>query len=551
MAATDSNQIEEEFIEAKSSWELEKLYIDLASTKGKALTPVEKKFLRGLLCGYSPGEIATIVYQSRSSSTVRVYLSNGLYKYIEEMLSKQAEYSVKVKNWSRVTHLLEKAGYRKGRLQLQPAINPKKTLQEPETDLVKIKSTQIQDWGEAIDVSVFHGRMTELAKTQKWIVQERCRLVLVLGMVGIGKTAFSVKLAQEIQDQFQYVIWRSLRLAPSLEEILNQLIETLSPQPETKIAQTVESKISQLIDCLRSSRCLIVLDHFDSVLNSSNEYGKAKNYTTSISTTGTKKPSSISLLSQIQYRQEYDIYSELIRRVGESQHQSCLVLTSREKTPEIAALEGDKLPVHSLKLTGLNEPEGILILKEKSLVDVSEENFKVLLDCYAGNPLFLKLIASAIQELFDGNINEFLEQETVVFGDVRATLDQQFNRLSQLEKHILYLLAVNQDVVSVGKLQQHNIPGLSSPRLSQRLILEAIELLQKRSLIEKATPTLMERQESSFYLSQVLREYIIENLIEENFQLSEEQESYLLMNQTIFAAQLKNSTRASCLKAEI
>jgi hypothetical protein len=521
MAAIDSNQIEEEFIEAKSNWELEKLYIDLASTKGKALTPVEKKFLRGLLCGYSPAEIATIVYQSRSSSTVRVYLSNGLYKYIEEMLSNQVEHSVKVKNWSRVTHLLEKAGYKKGRLQLQPAINPKKTLQEPKTDLVKIKSTQIQDWGEAIDVSVFHGRKTELAKTQRWIVQERCRLVVVLGIVGIGKTAFSVKLAQEIQDQFQYVIWRSLRLAPSLEGILNQLIETLSPQLETKIAQTVDGKISQLIDCLRSSRCLIVLDHFDSVLSSGDEYVKVKNHTTHLSIAGIKNSSSLCLISQIQYGQGYEIYGELIRRVGESQHQSCLVLTSREKTPEIAALEGDKLPVHSLKLNGLNEQEGLLILKEKSLVGVAEETFKLLLDWYAGNPLFLKLIASAIQELFDGNINEFIEQGTIVFGDIKATLDQQFNRLSQLEKHILYLLAVNQDAVSVGELQQNNIPGLSH-KLSQRLILEAIELLQRRSLIEKATPTLIERQASSFYLSQVLKGYIIEHLIAENFKLTDE-----------------------------
>ncbi|WP_318780358.1 helix-turn-helix transcriptional regulator [Atlanticothrix silvestris] len=521
MAATDSNQIEEEFIEAKSNWELEKLYIDLASTKGKALTPVEKKFLRGLLCGYSPAEIATIVYQSRSSSTVRVYLSNGLYKYIEELLSNQIEHSVKVKNWSRVTHLLEKAGYKKGRLQLQPAINPKKTLQEPETDLVKIKSTQIQDWGEAIDVSVFHGRKTELAKIQKWIVQERCRLVLVLGMVGIGKTAFSVKLAQEIQDQFQYVIWRSLRLAPSLEEILNQLIKTLSPQPETKIAKTIESKISQLIDCLRSSRCLIVLDHFDSILNSSDEYVQVENHTNYTTTTSIKNTSSISLLSQIQYSQGYEMYGELIRRVGELQHQSCLILTSREKTSEIAALEGDQLPVHSLKLNGLNEQEGILVIKDKSLIGVSKETSKLLFDWYAGNPLFLKLIASAIQELFFGNINEFIEQKIVVFGDIRASLAQQFNRLSQLEKHILYLLTVKQDLVSVKELQQHNIPGLS-PRLSQRLILESIELLQRRSLIEKASPTLIERQASSFCLSHVLREYIIEHLIEENFKLSEE-----------------------------
>jgi hypothetical protein len=112
MTASNSKQIQEEFIEARNHWELEKLYIDLASAKGKALTPVEKSFC-GVFCGLSPAEIASTVYQSGSSSTVRVYLSNGLYKYIEDMLSNQTGYSVKVKNWSRVTHLLEKAGYKK------------------------------------------------------------------------------------------------------------------------------------------------------------------------------------------------------------------------------------------------------------------------------------------------------------------------------------------------------------------------------------------------------------------------------------------------------
>ncbi|GAB1537681.1 hypothetical protein NUACC21_03310 [Scytonema sp. NUACC21] len=97
MTTSNSNRVEEEFIEARNSWELEKLYVDLGLVKGKSLTPVEKKFLRGLLCGFSPAEIAITVYQSRSSSTVRVYLSNGLYKYIEEMLSNQAGYSIKVK----------------------------------------------------------------------------------------------------------------------------------------------------------------------------------------------------------------------------------------------------------------------------------------------------------------------------------------------------------------------------------------------------------------------------------------------------------------------
>ncbi|MEI2578233.1 NB-ARC domain-containing protein [Scytonema sp. PRP1] len=539
MTASDSNKVEEEFTEAKNNWELEKLYVDLSSAKGKGLTPVEKKFLRGLLCGFSPAEIANLVYQSRSSSTVRVYLSNGLYKYIEEMLSNQAGYSIKVKNWSRVTHLLEKAGYKKVLLEIEPIsnqINQIKTNNIKQTDFTAMKSVKTQDWGEAVDVSIFQGRTTELAQTTEWIVQEHCRLVVLLGMGGIGKTALSVKLAEQIKDKFEYVIWRALHLAPPPNIFLNELIKILSPTQQTKDLEVVGGSISQLIDCLRSSRCLIVLDNFDAILSS--EYTSESDiYPTSSASHSNINNSSVFYLPQIRYRPGYEGYGELIRRVGDSQHQSCLVLTSREKPPEIPALQGEKLPVRCLKITGLSNAESMEILKLKGLPCLPEE-CKILIDFYAGNPLFLKLIATAIQELFGGNIYEFLEQGTRVFGDIRAILDQQFSRLSSLEKLIMYWLSLNQDLGSMRKLQTEIIP-----RVPQRLILEAIELLQRRSL--------MERQASRFRQIPVLIEYVAERLIEDNFKLMQEKPSSLVMSYSIFEAQMKNYIRDIRLGTEI
>lgn len=545
MTASDSNKVEEDFIEAKNHWELEKLYVDLSSAKGKGLTPVEKKFLRGLLCGFSPAEIAKLVYQSPSSSTVRVYLSNGLYKYIEEMLSNQAGYSIKVKNWSRVTPLLEKAGYKKVLLEIDPTSNQIKTNHIEQTDFATMKSVQTQDWGEAVDVSIFHGRTTELAQSTEWIVQENCRLVVLLGMGGIGKTALSVKLAEQIKDKFEYVIWRclgtsrsasTLDLAPPPDIFLNQLIKILSLTQQTKTLEVVDGSISQLINCLRSSRCLIVLDNFDAILSS--EYTSESDiYPTSSASHLNINNSSVFYLPQIRYRPGYEGYGELIRRVGDSHHQSCLVLTSREKPPEISALQGEKLPVRCLTLTSLSHAESMEILRFKGLPYFQEE-FKFLIDWYAGNPLFLKLIATTIQELFGGNIYEFLEQGTRVFGDIRAILDQQFSRLSSLEKLIMYWLSLNQDLGSIRKLQTDIIP-----RVPQRLVLEAIELLQKRSLIE--------RQASRFRQIPVLTEYVSERLIEDNFKLMQEKPSSLLMSYSIFEAQMKNYIRDIRLGTEI
>jgi len=521
MSTSSRRKIEEEFIEAKNNWDLEKLYIDLASAKGKALTPVEKKFLRGLLCGFSPAEIANKVYKTRSSSTVRVYLSNGLYKYIEEMLSKQATESIKVKNWSRVIQLLEKAGYKKAWLQIESATSTRKKT----ADVVpQVKAASTQDWGEAIDVSIFYGRTKELTQVKKWILQEQVRLVVLLGMGGIGKTSFSVKLAEQVQDNFDFIIWRSLRFAPSPQVIFNQLLEVLSPQTFTK-EQSISSSISQLISCLRSSRILIVLDHIDSILYDDNNYN-TEEYSQVLSSSSIIGNSNIEDVPQIQYLPGYEAFGELIQRLGESQHQSCLLLTSREKPQEIAALEGETLPVRSLKLTGLNQPQTSNILQSKGFPTVKEEESKQIMKQYAGNPLFIKLVATVIHELFAGKIEEFLQQETVVFGDIRSCLDEQFNRLSVLEKQIMYLLALNNDF-DLQKLQKK-----LRLRVSQRLTLEALELLQRRSLIE--------RQASSFSLTPVLKEYLIERLIEKNLKFSQDEPSSLLFAHTIFEKQLKN-----------
>src|SRR5438067_6342839 len=49
-------------------------------------------------------------------------------------------------------------------------------------------SARRRDWGEAPDVLSFVGRAAEVATLREWVLAERCRLVAVLGMGGIGKT---------------------------------------------------------------------------------------------------------------------------------------------------------------------------------------------------------------------------------------------------------------------------------------------------------------------------------------------------------------------------
>ncbi len=333
-----------------------------------------------------------------------------------------------------------------------------------------------QDWGEALDVSIFYGRLQEIATLEQWINQDHCRLVALLGIGGIGKTSLSVKLSEKLQG-FEYIIWRSLYNAPTIQALLTSLIQVLSHQQQGDLPESVSDRISRLLTYLQKHRCLLILDNAETILTS-NE-GR----------TG-------------QYRSGYEGYGELFKRIGEFRHQSCLVLTSREKPKEVAVLEGEKLPVRTMQLSGLSIADGQAIFSCKGSFIGSVDEWQTLIQSYAGNPLALKIVATTIRDLFDSNISNFLAQGTVVFGDIQDLLEQQFQRLSVLEKSVMYWLAINREPVSFAEIQADLLPLIASSQ-----ILEALSALERRSLIEKGS--------SLFTLQPVLMEYITSRLIQE------------------------------------
>jgi WD40 repeat protein len=331
---------------------------------------------------------------------------------------------------------------------------------------LKSKIQNQTDWGEAPDVSLFFGRTTELMTLTQWILKDGCRLVALLGIGGIGKTMLGVKLAQGMGDNFDVVIWRSLRNAPTLETLLTEIMPIVSHQQETR------PQLSLLLNYLRCSRCLLILDNLEAILQP-------------------KKPGRL--------QDGYHDYGQLLRLVAETNHHSCVIVTSREKPLVIASRDGEGFPVRSLTLSGL-QTEALALLTAKGLSG-SLEAQQTLIDNYSGNPLALKIVATSIVDLFDGNIAEFLAQGTFLFNGVRQLLEQQFDRLSPLEQTIMYWLAINREWTNIKQLQEDIVPSLSS-----RELLEGLEGLSWRNLLEK--------QGSSYTQQPVVMEYVSDRLIE-------------------------------------
>jgi WD40 repeat protein/transcriptional regulator with XRE-family HTH domain len=332
------------------------------------------------------------------------------------------------------------------------------------------------DWGDAPDTAHFVGRGAELDLLRDWLLNERCRILAVLGMGGIGKTSVAARLAQSVAPSFPNVYWRSLRNAPPVADWLAGVIGFLSDQQLVPPTSESEQLIA-LLQLLRASRCLLVLDNSETLFEPG--YGEGR------------------------YRAGMEGYGRLLQMVGESSHQSCLLLTSREAPPELAVFGGG---VRSLQLHGLGAAEAQSLLAEKQLSG-DAGSWVSLVDRYGGNGLALKIVGETIRQVFSGDIGAYLRDAIAtygaVFGGIRRLLDAQIERLSAVERDVLERLAIERESIRLAELAAQ-----MAPNVGRNAVIQAIETLRRRSLVERADGG------ATFALQSMVLEYITDRLVE-------------------------------------
>ena len=310
-------------------------------------------------------------------------------------------------------------------------------------------SETITDWGNIIDVSFFVGRETEIKTLENWILLDNSPLISILGMGGIGKSATAIKVAQKLQREFQYIFCRSLKHTKGLKELLTAIIDFISQQKKINYPESIDELIRLTINYLTTNRCLLILENIESIVCSESRAGK--------------------------YKYDCELYQQFFTAIIQHKHQSCIIITSREKIADLELKEGKSSLVKSLQLKGLSPTAASLILQNQGITKFPP----CLIEKYSGNPLALKLVATTIKSVFRGNVKQFLAQETTIYGKLWDLLSEQFNRLTQLEQTVMYWLAINREVTNLSELQADIFPTVAP-----REIISSIESLNRRSLIE-------------------------------------------------------------------
>jgi WD40 repeat protein len=434
------------------------------SLDGRNLTRVERSVFVGVWQGLSYSEIAKNTgYDAGYIKLVSHKLWHLLTSNFKEKVTKSSLQSVVRRQ--RLGQIPSGGSLEMSPMEVVPALS-------------KVESNHRQDWGEVVDVTFFYGRAHELAMLEGWVDRDRCRLVGIFGMGGLGKTTLSVKLAQQLKSRFDFVVWRSLNNAKTPSEMLSDIIHFLSQQHENPETNDTNALISRLVEYLQRYRCLLILDNFESVMRDEAQAGA--------------------------YRKDYEGYGSLLKRVGEVSHRSCLVITSREIPEEVATLEGDILPVRALQLHGIDEGAAENVLTSKG-IQVRAEDLHQLVDWYRGNPLALKIAATSIKDLYAGDIKRFLEQKSIVFSGISSLIEQQYQRLTAYEKQVMIWLAINREPVQPIELRSDIVPTIE-----QNYLMMALKSLRRRSLIEYTI--------SGFTQQPVVMEFVTNLLVDQIYQ---------------------------------
>ncbi|GET37749.1 ATP-binding protein [Microseira wollei] len=235
-------------------------------------------------------------------------------------------------------------------------------------------------------------------------VNSSCRVLLLVGMTGIGKTALAERVVQELRGD-----WREHRdnfednnKASYFASVAQQWLEKWGenvPNEERK----PEQLLRRLVKRLRENRYLILMDSLEYLLTGNEEDGWG------------------------------DFADEwwgkfFVSLLAESSCQSRFILTSQDLPTKFETdCDRYKNIWHCQLLKGLEIPEQVALFQKAELdgdLEFPHSPLRIIGEVYDGHPLALRTIAGEIKGSYAGKVSAYWKDNSRYIEEVKEAIDE-------------------------------------------------------------------------------------------------------------------------------
>lgn len=337
--------------------------------------------------------------------------------------------------------------------------------------------TGLVDWGDAPPHMDIFGRREEMT----WLNErsaEGVKIFCLVGTGGIGKSTLARNWADALVDESDAVIWISFKNRPDPLDVFRKICQLLVPECTIPVKSIFEH-IDDLIDLLTYKKAIIILDNMESVMKSGDETGE--------------------------FIEEFSYIERFLKRFADITTQSTILLTTRELPNCIESFANSHPTIcRFYNLPGLDKEAVKQIVAFHGLTWKKEENLEKFSEHHGGSPYAITLASSTVLSDYGGVIDNYVESESKLPSKLIKLLDTQIIRLSDLQKTILYLLAVERVPVSLRSILDSLIHSYFEDEIK-----DALAQLRHKSLLEPVN------ENGCYYIQNVLCDYATDQICKE------------------------------------